>query len=217
MKVEKRSLSDIRENSINTRIHNPKQIQEFKKSILKFGAIRPIVIDENGVILAGHGQFIALKDLGWEEADVIVMNGLSEKDKKKLLLADNKIYSLGNDNYTAIESILRELGGESDFQIPGYDSDILEELYGIKSVEKEAEEAGIGRIEDGGNGYVGYDGEEGGEYAPQSPLAGSQADLEPVGGPDTHEPPERLREARQEAIEGRKFIICPNCGEKICL
>ena len=198
MELEKRKLSELKENPSNTRKHNQNQINEFKKSIMAFDVIRPIVIDEENMILAGHGLYLALNELGREEADVIVMNGLSDRDKKKLLLSDNKIYSLGIDNYTAIESILKELAVDSDFDVPGYDSEILEDLYGIKSVEKEVEDKEQFKVPDG-------------------------AELEAEGIPPVRdipetppEPSKRLQEQREEA-EQRRFVICPNCGEKIWL
>jgi len=201
MELEKRLLSELKENALNTRQHNQKQIEEFKKSINKFDVIRPIVIDDDNVILAGHGLFIALRELGRTDADVVVMHGLSDKDKKKLLLADNKIYSLGNDNYSAIENILKELAIDSDFEVPGYDADTLEDLYGIRSVEKEAESGSMGTMQD---------------IPSDVTQKVSDEEIEQVASytPDTQE---RVKEARNEAVENRKFVICPNCGEKIWL
>ena len=201
MELEKRLLSELKENALNTRQHNQKQIEEFKKSINKFDVIRPIVIDDDNVILAGHGLFIALRELGRTDADVVVMHGLSDKDKKKLLLADNKIYSLGNDNYSAIENILKELAIDSDFEVPGYDADTLEDLYGIRSVEKEAESGSMSTMQD---------------IPSDVTQKVSDEEIEQVASytPDTQE---RVKEARKEAVENRKFVICPNCGEKIWL
>ena len=202
MEIIKKKISDLKENPINVRKHNNVQIKEFKKSIEKFDVIRPIVVDEKNVILAGHGLYSALKELGREEVDVIVMNGLSEKDKKKLLLVDNKIYSLGNDDYTAIDNILNELAKDSDFDVPGYDSSILEEMYGIKSVEKEVEQGAFKEVE------LGHE---------QMPTPTSeQLEEERKQIEKVIEPPARIQEQREEA-EQRKFVICPSCGEKVWL
>lgn len=207
MELEKRNIEELVENSINTRIHGQKQIDEFKKSINKFNVIRPVVIDENNVILAGHGLFLALKQLGRKDVDVVVVRGLSERDKKKLLLSDNKIYSLGADDYTSIESLLKELGSESDFDVPGYDSGILEELYGIRSVEKEIGESKPFDIPN-------EDVKDQGNFEPEPNKADRAFDVH-----ESHEnpvPSEEFKAARQEA-QNRKFVICPNCGEKIWL
>lgn len=200
MELEKRKLSELKENPINIRRHNQNQINEFKKSITAFGTIRPIVIDEGNMILAGHGLYMALNELGKDEADVVVMRGLSERDKKKLLLSDNKIYSLGIDNYTAIESILKELAMESDFEVPGYDPEILEDLYGIRSVEKEVENKEQFQIPDDS----------------EQEFGGIDKPKETLGLDFVPEPSKRIQEQREE-VEQRKFVICPSCGEKIWL
>lgn len=197
MELEKRKLSELTPSSVNVRKHTTNQIKEFKKSIDAFDVIRPIVIDENNTILVGHGLFQALTEMGKEYADVLVKKGLTENQKKKLLLADNKIYSLGIDDYTAIESILKELATDSDFEVPGYDSEILEQLYGIKSVEKEVESGAISQMTD--------------ISEPKS--------VDDITNPNEIEiePPDKLQDQRKSAEEERKFVICPNCGEKIWL
>lgn len=204
MELEKRQLSELKENSINTRRHNQNQIEEFKKSINKFDVIRPIVIDDDNTILAGHGLFMALKELGRTEADVVVMRGLSDKDKKKLLLADNKIYSLGVDDYSAIESILKELATDNDFEVPGYDADTLEDLYGIRSVEKEVENGAVGQMMSAE------------EFSQTMAQDEASRDVDAIAN-YTPEAPARIQEEKQNAIENRKFVICPNCGEKVWL
>lgn len=200
MKIEQRKVSELVPNPKNIRKHGNIQIREFQKSIDKFGVIRPIVVDENNVILVGHGLLEALKASGKEDADVIVMKGLSENDKKKLLLADNKIYSLGLDDYAAIENILTELGQNSDFEVPGYDAETLEDLYGIKSVQEEVEKEGtpVEKALKDSSSVVSKDN--------QLPL------------PEEKEPtPSKHVEQQREEAEQRNFVMCPNCGEKIWL
>jgi len=201
MEYEKRKVLELIPNQNNVRKHNASQIKEFVKSIEKFDTIRPIVIDENNVILAGHGLCEALKAMGREEADVIVKKGLSENDKKKLLLADNKIFSLGIDDYGVIESILTELGEKSDFDIPGYDSDTLEELYGIKGVEQEVAENGtpVSKALEG-----------------MATTGDDKKDDAEVKDTEDPKPSKAVEKAREEAGD-RKFVICPNCGERIWL
>lgn len=196
MNIEKRNITDLIPNAQNVRKHTKNQIDEFKKSVDKFGVIRPIVIDENNVILAGHGLFETLKQQGKDEVEVMVINGLSEKDKKKLLLSDNKIYSLGVDDYSVIEDLLAELGTENDFEIPGYNSEILEELYGIKSVQQDA------NITDTPEKQITQEAEK------NIPIAKT-----------LNTPNDKLISKVSEAREKneRKFVICQNCGEKIWL
>lgn len=188
MNITKKNINDITPNEKNTRKHSDAQINELWKSVDKFGTIRPIVIDENGVILAGHGLFEAYKRNGVEEVDVLIIDNLSESDKKKLLLADNKIYAMGVDDYSTIEEILAELGKDNDFEVPGYDSDILEEMYGIKSVEDDVK-------------------------ASDTPVQQVVKEIN-----EKSKPSARIEEARKEAVEeAEKYVICPNCGEKVYL
>lgn len=60
MKVIKMALSQIKRPERNIRIHSDKQLKEFERSIKQFGQIRPIVVDENNVILAGNGLYETL-------------------------------------------------------------------------------------------------------------------------------------------------------------
>jgi len=98
------------------------------RSVEMFGQTRPIVIDENKVVLAGNGLLLALQRLGIETADVFKKTGLSDADKKKLMLADNKVYTLGVDDPEAQFALIEQIigtGEEMDFSIPGFDEDVL--------------------------------------------------------------------------------------------
>ena len=87
MNVVKLPLGELRKPERNVRLHSNKQISEFKRSVEMFGQIRPIVVDESHTILAGNGLFDALKALGRTDADCYVVTGLTEAEKKKLMLA----------------------------------------------------------------------------------------------------------------------------------
>ena len=126
MKITKIPLGLLKAPEKNVRIHSAKQIEEFKRSIEMFGQIRPIVCDEGYTIIAGNGLYAALAALGWTEADCYVVDGLTEVEKKKLMLADNRIFNLGVDDLQAFDEILLEL--DNDFDIPGYDASLLQTL-----------------------------------------------------------------------------------------
>jgi DNA modification methylase len=81
----------LKPNPRNVRIHSKKQIRQIADSIVAFGFVVPIVVDENDTILLGHGRFAAAIDLNLSKVPVIVLEGLSEAKKRALLLADNKI------------------------------------------------------------------------------------------------------------------------------
>ena len=75
----------------NSRIHDEKQVEQISASIEKFGFTQPILIDENNIVLAGHGRLMAAQKLGLSKVPVIVLDDLSEAQKKAYVIADNKI------------------------------------------------------------------------------------------------------------------------------
>lgn len=208
MEITTMKLSELVKPEKNVRIHTEQQLKEFRRSVTMFGQIRPIVIDENNIILAGNGLYDTLVAMGRDTADVYRYDNLTENQKKKLMIADNKIFSLGIENLETLNCFLDELQGDLD--IPGFDEEILKQMvseaeditdklseYGtlddeeIQSIRENAErkEQHIQRIESGQ------------EPAPQS-AAPLQQDSEGDG---------------EETTEVRKFVICPKCGEKIWL
>ena len=98
MEIKRMKLADLVIPEKNIRIHTEQQLKEFERSVRMFGQIRPIVIDENRVILAGNGLYATLLRMGETEADVYQYFNLTENQKKKLMIADNKIFALGIEN-----------------------------------------------------------------------------------------------------------------------
>ena len=78
MKIEKISIEKIKPYENNAKLHPPEQIEQIKKSIIEFGNNDPIAIDENNVIIEGHGRYFALKELGFKEAEVIKLSHLNK-------------------------------------------------------------------------------------------------------------------------------------------
>lgn len=71
MKIEKLNIAEITEYENNAKLHPREQIEQIKKSIQEFGNNDPIAIDENNVIIEGHGRYKALQELGYDEVEVI--------------------------------------------------------------------------------------------------------------------------------------------------
>ena len=85
------SPDELKTNPRNARTHSKKQIRQIADSIVAFGFVVPLAIDENRTTILGHGRLAAAKLAGLSEVPVIVLEGLSEAKKRALLLADNKI------------------------------------------------------------------------------------------------------------------------------
>ena len=86
MEIITMKLADLVKPEKNVRIHTEQQLREFQRSVKMFGQIRPIVVDENNVILAGNGLYDTLIAMGKETADVYKYDNLTENVKKKLTL-----------------------------------------------------------------------------------------------------------------------------------
>lgn len=91
MKLEMMSLSLIVPYETNAKKHPKYQIQQIKESIETFGNNDPIAIDEKNVIIEGHGRYLALKELAYDQVPVIRLKHLSKEQKRAYVLAHNKI------------------------------------------------------------------------------------------------------------------------------
>lgn len=105
-KIELISASKISTYELNNRIHTPEQIDHISQSIKEFGFNQPLVVDENLVILVGHGRFEAAQKLGMKEIPCFVLKHLDENKKKAYRIIDNK---LQNDSTWNIDNLTFEL------------------------------------------------------------------------------------------------------------
>ena len=83
--------ADLQPDPRNARTHPKRQIEQLCASIRQFGFTNPVLVDEAGVLIAGHGRLRAAKEIGLPTVPVIELAGLTEAQKKALRLADNKI------------------------------------------------------------------------------------------------------------------------------
>ncbi|MCU1328257.1 MAG: methylase, partial [Bryobacterales bacterium] len=91
LKVEYWSLDRLIPYARNARTHSPAQVAEIAGSIRAFGFSNPILVSEGADIIAGHGRLAAARQLALEEAPVIVLRGLTDTQRRQLVLADNRI------------------------------------------------------------------------------------------------------------------------------
>jgi site-specific DNA-methyltransferase (adenine-specific) len=116
-------LKDIVPYENNPR-HNDQAVEAVKESIKQCEYIAPIIVDENMVILAGHTRHKALKSLGKKDAEVMIVTGLTEEQKRKYRLLDNKTNELAEWDIDALELELEDLDFEGfDF---GFDIEQIE-------------------------------------------------------------------------------------------
>lgn len=208
MKITKMKIDSLKIPERNVRIHTEKQIDEFVRSINMFGQIRPVVVDEDNMVLAGNGLIAALKKAGIDEADVYKIKGLSENQKKKLMIADNKIFNLGIENLDTLTDFLHELG--NDLDVPGYDEEIL------KTMVAQAEDVTAKICEYGTLNTTEI------EHIQSKSVDNSDESIEDEPQTENEEIPSSTAENEQSEeidtdTEERQYVVCPKCGEKIWL
>ena len=91
LSVVYRPIGDLKPDPRNARTHSKKQIEQLCGSIRQFGFTNPVLVDEQSVLIAGHGRLRAAREIGMAEVPAIELAGLTEAQKKVLRLADNKI------------------------------------------------------------------------------------------------------------------------------
>lgn len=214
MKIIKMNITDLKEPKKNIRIHTKNQIKEFVRSINMFGQIRPVVIDEDNTILAGNGLVMALKEAGKEKVDVYKVENLNESQKKKLMIADNKVFSLGIDNLETLNEFLEELN--NDLDIPGFDEEILKTMVAdAEEVTEKLSEYGTLDEEEIETMKQNKDKKE---IRMENAISEEQEQTAqsdniqsiPYGQVNS-------LESNEETTDIRRFVTCPNCGEKIWL
>lgn len=110
--------------------NNPRKndgaVEAVMESIKQCGYIAPIIIDENNIVLAGHTRLKALKKMGRKEVEVGIVEGLTEEQKKKYRILDNKTNEFAEWDFNALAAELEALDFDGfDF---GFDDDVLDEF-----------------------------------------------------------------------------------------
>ena len=117
--ITQRKVDELIPYARNSRTHSDEQVAQIAASIKEFGWTNPILIDGEGVIIAGHGRLLAARKLGYEEVPTIELRDLTEAQKKAYVIADNRLaLNAGWDN----EMLTLELG---ELAAEGYNLDLL--------------------------------------------------------------------------------------------
>ncbi len=124
MKIEKIDINKIISYENNAKLHPVWQIEQIKESIKKFGNNDPIAVDENNVVIEGHGRLLALKELGYKEAEIIRLTHLSDEEKRAYILAHNKLTM--NTNFD-IELLEQELFSIEEIDMEEFGFDLSDE------------------------------------------------------------------------------------------
>ena len=133
MQITNRSVEDLIPYARNSRTHSDGQVAQIAASIKEFGWTNPILVDAEGVVIAGHGRLLAARKLGHTEVPTIELSDLTETQKRAYVIADNRLaLDAGwDDEMLRLElTTLEELG--FDLDLTGFTAD---EIAALKPVE----------------------------------------------------------------------------------
>ncbi len=146
-KVERRKIADLTPYPRNPKTHPPEQIASLIAMIKEFGFTQPLLVDEDDMILAGHGRRLAAIEMGYDELPVIPLTGLTPAQKRAIVIADNKSNELGGwDNDLLILELgeLKQLNYNLD--LTGFSSGDLVAFVAQKSAGEEQRQQNIGNL-----------------------------------------------------------------------
>ena len=113
----------------NSRTHSDQQVQQVAASIKEFGFTNPILIDEDSGIIAGHGRLQAAQLLGQDEVPTIMLEGLTEAQRKAYVIADNKL-ALNSGWDDELLKVELEVLSDLDFDLDILGWDVLPDFKG---------------------------------------------------------------------------------------
>ncbi len=109
----------------NARIHGPEQHRRLRNSLREFGFVRPLLIDQAGNLIAGHGILEAAVAEGMEAVPCVLAEGLTETQRRAYVHADNRLSELSSWDQAALDLELRDLGSlDFDLSAAGFDLEI---------------------------------------------------------------------------------------------
>ena len=127
--VPTRKVAELVPYARNSRTHSEVQVAQIAASIRKFGFTNPVLIDGEGGIIAGHGRVLAAQSLGLEAVPVLVLDHLTDAQRRAYVIADNKLALNAGWDEDALRAEVAALG-EMDFDLDliGFGADELAEI-----------------------------------------------------------------------------------------
>lgn len=144
MEVKQIPIGEIVPYERNAKKHPEEQVTQIANSLKEFGWQQPIVVDQNNVVVIGHGRLLAAEQLGMKEVPVVYADGLTEQQIKALRIADNKISENGAWDNALLKLDLLDLKtdidmtdfGFGDFELAMLTEDFEPEPYDDDMTEK---------------------------------------------------------------------------------
>ena len=129
IQVEWRDVAEVTPYARNSRTHSDEQVAQVAASIKEFGWTNPILIDESGTIIAGHGRLMAAQRLGSDRVPTITLGHLTDAQKRAYVIADNKLaLNAGWDQELLAIEVEELLGKGFDLDLTGFGEDEINSL-----------------------------------------------------------------------------------------
>lgn len=130
--LEHITLASLTPYARNARTHDEHQIRQIAGSIKEFGFTNPVLIDDDGMIIAGHGRVLAAEHLQMKTVPAIRLSHLTPAQKKAYILADNKLALNAGWDVDMLKIELNDLHDSGyNLEVIGFDADELTELMGL--------------------------------------------------------------------------------------
>jgi DNA modification methylase len=131
-RIEQWPVERLRPYERNAKIHSPAQIGQIAESIKRFGFNNPILVDSADGIIAGHGRFAGAQKLGLREVPVIVLDHLSDAERRAYIIADNRIAENAAWDTDMLTAELAALNDEEfDLGLLGFTDRELEQMLAV--------------------------------------------------------------------------------------
>jgi DNA modification methylase len=125
-KIERRKVDDLIPYARNARTHSDEQVAQLAASIKEWGWTTPVLIDEDGEIIAGHGRVMAARKLGIEEVPTMTATGWTKAQKQAYVLADNQLPQNAGWDMDLLSVEMKDLDADGfDLSLIGFGDDML--------------------------------------------------------------------------------------------
>ena len=114
----------------NARTHSAEQVNKLRSSLREFGFINPVIVDKDYGIIAGHGRVLAAKEEGIDEVPCVLVDYLTEAQKKAYIIADNRFAQDAGWDEELLRIEIEALQGENfDLSLTGFEADEIADLF----------------------------------------------------------------------------------------
>lgn len=174
----------------NPNVHPIEQVKAIAESIESYGQYYPIIVDEDMRILCGHGKKLALEHLGHKKGEVKILKGLTEKQKLRIVIEDNKIQSMSYVDFSKVEAIIKEIG---DVDIIGFGTEYLDAIIN----ENVKDNMGV-------------------DFSLPIERKSNEKQIEDIPQ-QKQEDQDEERNSIEDGMQQARTIICPHCGKEIVI